>query len=69
MTFSEQLQVSRANLGVTQAQLAKEFGVTMRTYQFWETGQIEPGSLTQTGAYAKLTELENEKKITNQNKS
>lgn len=36
---SLELKDIRANLGLTQAELAHELGITRRTIQYWEAGQ------------------------------
>lgn len=40
------LQAAREKSGKTQAQIAREAGVTVRTYQYYETDEKEPGVRT-----------------------
>ena len=42
MKFSEKLRQSRINAGLTQSQLAKELGVSLRTVTNYETGDRYP---------------------------
>jgi transcriptional regulator with XRE-family HTH domain len=48
--FGQKLQQLRASAGLSQAELAKKVGVSVKTLQGWEVGAGEPGS----GAVSKL---------------
>lgn len=48
----------RQALGLTQLQLAKEFGVSLRAYAQWERGERWPGYLAEFGMETILTRLE-----------
>lgn len=46
MHFSERVKTVRANLMLTQKELAKELGVSFATVNRWESQGIEPQFLT-----------------------
>ena len=46
MHFSEKVKTVRANLMLTQKELAKELGVSFATVNRWESQGIEPQFLT-----------------------
>jgi DNA-binding XRE family transcriptional regulator len=45
MYFSDKIKYVRAELMLTQAQLAKELGVSFASVSRWELGELEPNFL------------------------
>ena len=43
---NSKLQAAREKSGKTQAQIAREVGVTVRAYQYYETNEKDPGVRT-----------------------
>ena len=59
MKFHEHLKSERKRIGLTQTDCAAALAVTLRTYQYWESGEKSPSPLTQEGALARLKQLPN----------
>jgi DNA-binding XRE family transcriptional regulator len=49
-TFAEKLKEHRKFFEVTQAELAKELGISKRTIEYWEHGQRAPRAVVQSEA-------------------
>lgn len=40
--FPERLKLARKEKGFTQQEVAERFGMTSRSYRYWESGEREP---------------------------
>jgi putative transcriptional regulator len=54
MTIAEQIKTARQRAGLSQAQAARAWGVSLRTLQEWEQGRSEPRGGTWETLRAKL---------------
>lgn len=61
MNFSKLLFDKRAELSISQADMAKILAVSPRTYIYWESGERTPLETTQEGVIARLKAI---KKVT-----
>lgn len=57
MTFAQQIERTRKELGMTQAEMARVLGVGKRTLETWEEGSAVPHLLSQEGAWARIHKL------------
>lgn len=55
--FSDRLKGQRIARGITQAEMAREFGVSARTIYMWESGERKPDitTLVQIAKYMEVT--------------
>ena len=57
MNFSDLLKAERKRIGLNQTDCAAALDVTLRAFQYWESGEKPPAPLTQEGALARLQKL------------